>query len=300
MMLRIVSRNFWIVHLLFVACAAWLASQLCLVIIRDRVSAPPPAQAAKPAPKAQLAPEPYEKYAPVTELNIFNPAEKGAHLLPLEKKGPIAAADNGGSSSPPGSYILAGTVTGPQGHSWAILQEKTTKKQQVYRMHGDLEGGKILSVSRNLIEIERQGRKETLRLSPEVTPSKNPLPPSPIPQPQAGREEVKKLAANRFLVNREDVNAAVGDINKFITQARLKPHFEAGRPTGYSVSEVVPGSLMEKLGIRNNDVIKKVNGMSVSKPEDVMQAYAQLQRDSNIEVEVERGGRAEILRYEIR
>jgi hypothetical protein len=40
--------------------------------------------------------------------------------------------------------------------------------------------------------------------------------------------------------------------------------------------------------------------MSVNRPEEVMQAYAQLQRDSNIEVEVERGGRSEVLRYEIR
>jgi type II secretory pathway component PulC len=40
--------------------------------------------------------------------------------------------------------------------------------------------------------------------------------------------------------------------------------------------------------------------MSVSRPEEVMQAYGQLQRDSNIEVEVERDGRSEILRYEIR
>jgi len=40
--------------------------------------------------------------------------------------------------------------------------------------------------------------------------------------------------------------------------------------------------------------------MPVTRPEEVMQAYAQLQRDSNIELEVERGGRSEIFRYEIR
>ena len=57
---------------------------------------------------------------------------------------------------------------------------------------------------------------------------------------------------------------------------------------------------MEKLGLKNNDVVKKVNGMAITKPEEIMQAYAQLQRDANIEVEIERGGRSEILRYDIR
>ena len=108
------------------------------------------------------------------------------------------------------------------------------------------------------------------------------------------------MSANRFLVNREDVTAAVGNINQFMTQARLKPHFDKGRPVGYSVTEIKPGSLIQKLGLKNSDIIKKVNGMVVTRPEEVMQAYTQLQRDSNIELEIERGGRLEILHYEVR
>jgi type II secretory pathway component PulC len=57
---------------------------------------------------------------------------------------------------------------------------------------------------------------------------------------------------------------------------------------------------MEKLGLQNGDVIKKVNGLAITKPEEVFQAYSQLQRDSNIEVEVERGNRSEVFRFEIR
>lgn len=38
----------------------------------------------------------------------------------------------------------------------------------------------------------------------------------------------------------------------------------------------------------------------INKPEEVYQAYSQLLRDSNIEVEIERGGRSEIFRYEIK
>jgi general secretion pathway protein C len=258
----------------------------------------------KPLPLAGFTPEPYEKYSPVTERNIFNPADRGQKLLPLgERKASIPGSGTTEASqfSPTGNYDLAGTITGPGGYSWAILQEKGSRKQQIFRIHGNIDGGKIVSVTRKQIQIEKDGKRETLTLSEEeVRPrSSGKVLPPPPPSP-AGKEEVKKLSANRFLVNREDVTAAVGDINRFMTQARLRPHFEVGKPAGYSVSEIVPGSLMEKLGLKNNDIIKKVNGIGVSRPEEVMQAYAQLQRDSNIELEIDRGGRTEILRYEIR
>jgi general secretion pathway protein C len=302
---KLLSRHFWVVHLLFIACAAWLASYLCIVVIQDRLSInPKPGSSRKPPSAVAINPEPYEKYSPITERNIFNPAERGMKLIPLQGKKAAGLTEEGlksGPISPEGSYLLVGTITGPRGYSWAILQEKTSRKQQIYRIQGDIDGGKILSVSRNQIQIERQGRKEILTLSEEEGGRRTPVKAatSAATSPSKG-EEVKKMSANRYLVNREDVSAAVGDVNKFMTQARLKPHFEMGNPVGYSVSEIIPGSLMEKLGLKNNDVVKKVNGMVITKPEEIMQAYAQLQRDANIEVEIERGGRSEILRYDIR
>lgn len=304
-MRKFLNRHFWVVHVLFVACAAWLISYISILLIEDRVLSLPRANASKKAsPLAGIAPEPYEKYSPVTERNIFSPADRGQKLLPLEERKasiPGTGIAEGGQVPLTGSYMLAGTITGPEGYSWAILQEKGSRKQQIFRIHGNIDGGKIVSVTRKKIQIEKDGKRETLTLSEKEARPQPPGKPVPRARPSpAGKEEVKRLSANRFLVNREDVAAAVGDINRFMTQARLRPHFEMGKPTGYSVSEIVPGSLMEKLGLRNNDIIRKVNGLTVSRPEEVMQAYAQFQQDSNIELEIDRGGRTEILRYEIR
>ena len=301
-MIRIIDKHFWVVHLLFIACTAWLASYLGVVVIQHRLSINArPGTARKPPATPAINPEPYAKYSSITERNIFNPAEWGMKLIPPEEKKAASLSGGGGKEglASPEGYVLVGTITGPKGYSWAVLQERGSRKQKYYRINGDIDGVRILSVSRNQIQIERQGKKEILNLAEDAGPQppvKSAVSAGPVPK----GEEVKKLSANRYLVNREDVSAAVGDINQFMTQARLKPQFEMGRPAGFSVSEVVPGSLIEKLGLKNGDVIRKVNGMSVSRPEEVMQAYGQLQRDSNIEVEVERGGRSEVLRYEIR
>jgi len=303
--MKIIGRHFWVVHVVFVACLAWLVSYIFIQLVEDRIVTLPRANAAKRAsPVSGLSSEPYDRFSSVTERNIFSPGDRGQKLLPLEEKKPSLPAGGAaveGREFSPGNYLLVGTIPGPAGHSWAILQEKSSRKQQIFRIHGNIEGGKIVRITRNQIQIERDGKGETLTLSEEVgrpAASGKPIPPA-VP-PSSKGEEVKKLSANRFVVNREDVSAAVGNVNQFMTQGRLRPHFEMGKPAGYSVSEIVPGSLMEKLGLKNNDIIKKVNGLAVSRPEDVMQAYGQLQRDSNIELEIDRGGRSEVLRYEIR
>jgi len=300
-MVRLFTKHFWAINLIFIAGAAWLAAHVSGIVIRDRLTTyPMPASAKSTLSMATERSEPYDRYAPIPERNIFNPSEKGLKLLPLADKkaggNEAAEASEGGKTPLPGSYKLVGTIIGPEANSWAILQQGADRKQRILRIHGNIDGGEIVQISRNRILIRRQGKEEVISFyEEEVRPR-----PGGSPPPPAAGEVVKKLSANRFLVNREDVSSSVGNINQFMTQARIKPHFVTGRPSGFSVSEIQGGSLMEKLGLQNNDVVRKVNGQAIDKPEDVFQAYSQLQRDANIELEIERGGKREILRYEIR
>ena len=303
-MVRLLTKHFWVINLLFIAAAAWLVVHVSGIVIRDRLTTyPMPASTKSRLSAATEQSVPYDRYAPIPERNIFNPSEKGLKLLPLaEKKASGTEAPEtpeAGKAPLSGSYKLVGTIIGPEANSWAILQQGADRKQRIIRIHGNIDGGEIIQISRNRILIQRDGKEEVIFFyEEEAQPRPGGLPPSPAP-PAAG-EVVKKLSANRYVVNREDVSSSVGNINQFMTQARLKPNFVGGRPSGFSVSEIQPGSLMEKLGLQNNDVVKKVNGQAIDKPEDVFQAYSQLQRDSNIELEIERGGRREVLRYEIR
>jgi len=300
-MVRLFTKHFWAINLIFIAGAAWLAAHVSGIVIRDRLTTyPMPASAKSTLSMATERSEPYDRYAPIPERNIFNPSEKGLKLLPLADKkaggNEAAEASEAGKTPLSGSYKLVGTIIGPEANSWAILQQGADRKQRILRIHGNIDGGEIVQISRNRILIRRQGKEEVISFyEEEVRPR-----PGGSPPPPAAGEVVKKLSANRFLVNREDVSSSVGNINQFMTQARIKPHFVTGRPSGFSVSEIQGGSLMEKLGLQNNDVVRKVNGQAIDKPEDVFQAYSQLQRDANIELEIERGGKREILRYEIR
>jgi general secretion pathway protein C len=294
------TKHFWVIHLIFLAAVAWLVAHLFVVIIQDRlIILPQPSPTSSSLSVQAEKQEPYDRYAPITDRNIFNPGEKGLKLLPLGEMKTTGTAieevSGGAKPSMPKTYKLVGTVTGPGNRSYAIIEEGADHKQKIYRFRENIDEGKINKISRDHVVIKRQGEEEVLSFTPKEV---RPKPVASLPTPTG--EIVKKISPNRFLINREDAMGSVGNINKFMTQARMKPHFVMGRPSGYSVSEIIPGSLIEKVGLRNNDIIKKVNGQMINKPEEIFQAYSQLLRDSNIEVEIERGGRSEIFRYEIR
>jgi type II secretion system protein C len=296
---KILTKHFWVVHLIFLAAVAWLVAHFFVIILQDRLTRYP-----KPAPTrgsvSAMAEkqEPYDRYGPIVERNVFNPGEKGLKLLPLGalKRIGIGREESGGAKpATPGSYKLIGTVTGPGNRSYAIIEEGADRQQKIYHLHEKIDEGRIVKIFRDRVFIKRQGEEQVLVFSPDEVRTK------PVAGPPApAGEVVRKISSNRFLINREDATTAVGNINKFMTEARLKPHFIMGRPSGYSISEIIPGSLIEKIGLRNHDIIKKINGQMIDKPEEVFQAYSQLLKDSNIEVEIERRGRSEIFRYEIK
>jgi type II secretory pathway component PulC len=197
-MVRLFTKHFWVINLLFIAAAAWLVAHLFAVVIQDRLSTfamPGPAKGTGPAPAEKTAP--YDRYAVILERNVFNPQEKGLKLLPLEDRGSGAAGPRNTSDEKmmtSGSYRLVGTVTGPGSQSWAVLQEGADRKQKMVPLGGDVDGGKIIQIFRNRIVIRRRGREEVLSIMEEdISPG-----PAASPATSTG-EVVKKLSANPIL-----------------------------------------------------------------------------------------------------
>jgi len=76
-MIRFSSKHFWVVHLIFIVAAAWLIATLFSLIIQHRLASLPPSGGVRGTPvKVSKEIEPYEKYAPIPERNIFSPEKR--------------------------------------------------------------------------------------------------------------------------------------------------------------------------------------------------------------------------------
>ena len=111
---------------------------------------------------------------------------------------------------------------------------------------------------------------------------------------------IEKVAPNQFNVARTEVDKAMADLNNILTQARAVPNFENGAPSGYSLFQIVPGSIYDKLGLQNGDVIMGLNGQPINDPGKAFEMLSELKTANHMELQVKRSGKVSTHAYEIR
>jgi len=60
---------------------------------------------------------------------------------------------------------------------------------------------------------------------------------------------------------------------------------------------VGPQSVYANLGIRTDDVIRRIDGREIDRPEEALEIYSKLLQQRRVEVEVERQGRPSLQVY---
>jgi general secretion pathway protein C len=75
-----------------------------------------------------------------------------------------------------------------------------------------------------------------------------------------------------------------------LTDARLLPNIVNGRQEGFAMSEVRSGGLYHTLGLRNGDVLLRVNDFDISSTESGLQAFTALKGMDRIKLDMLRNG----------
>jgi hypothetical protein len=139
---------------------------------------------------------------------------------------------------------------------------------------------------------------------PPVSPAP-PLPHVPPPRPVRSEARVRpgqgifRLSPTEFYVDRSIVDEAFDGEVKSVGQARLLPDRESGKVSGLRVFDLDPNTVLGKLGIQSGDSIQAVDGLDITRPENVLDAYALLRSASDLTVRVRRHGSLVSLRYHL-
>ena len=104
---------------------------------------------------------------------------------------------------------------------------------------------------------------------------------------------------NRYAVDRKEVDKVMENFNEVLTQARCVPNFEGGKASGYRCFQIEPGSIYDKLGMKDNDVICGINGQAVNDPATAFNMLSTIKTARNIELCINRGGQVMNMQYDI-
>ncbi len=290
--------------LALLAVAGFVASKIILATLAP-LAVPPPSTHKEVRTTGTTTREVKDQdTAVILQRNLF-----GSKILDVS-----AAAENSEADleSLPESTLplkLRGTVVQVRGErSFAIIQDTGTRQQQIHFVGDEVREGTILtSVTRNRVVLLRNGREEILEkdedqnsASPTVRSRARPTRTARSRAATQGPVTVRKVGDNNFVMDRREVEGMLQDFNKLLTQIRAVPHFADGKPDGFKIFNIRPGSFFASLGMVNGDIIKRVNGLDITGPEQALQMFQQLRDESQVTVDLERFRKNLTLQYEIR
>ncbi len=209
------------------------------------------------------------------------PADNDAAASPQQ----VMPEDRGSLISPSLNLRLIGTTVFGE-KSTAILEDTIKGTRGVYRL-GDSIRGFILSViDRDSVTLTAGGQSFVLTRSPGSGQDD-------------GDSFFTKIDDTTWLVSADKVTDMVSNIDQYAGQVIAFQHRVSGEAAGFKIRHLKEGNDFEKLGLKNNDIIKRVNGLEVNDLTDVLKAVYQLGDETEFTIEVERDNDIQDLNYRL-
>ncbi len=228
---------------------------------------------------------------PIVKRNIFDPDAVGVELSSGD-----SSADQ---QTDLNVKLLATVVANPEVYSSClIIEDKRDSVAIGYGVGDSLLGeGDIVRIEQKRITIRRNnGDVEYLAMKEDDEKPKR-----RSRKDDDDEEGVTKDGDNKFTVDRGLVEDAVANVEKLATQIRVVPHKGPdGEIDGYRLSAIRRGSLFDKLGVKNGDIVHEVNGHALTSADGALKAYQALQNESSFTFEVTRRNKKQTFEYEVR
>lgn len=106
-------------------------------------------------------------------------------------------------------------------------------------------------------------------------------------------------SSTRVTMDRDTAAEYLGDPTKLLDQALYKPYKKDGEVVGFKISNIKKDSLLRKVGIRNNDVLLRINGTTVNDPGSLMEAYSALSNAETATIDIMRKNKPQSILIEL-
>ncbi len=202
--------------------------------------------------------------------------------------GPAAPAAPAAPPPSPLSLTLIGTFVTDGQEPYAIIEDKKKQTQDMFLLGDSIfEQATLKKIYQDRVEIERLGKLEVLRLDDFGGGDA-----------QAGGG----ISSNGddFVVDEAELDKGLENLPLLLTQARAVPYFKDGRSIGLRLFAIKSGSLYEKIGLKNGDILKSINGNSLADITQALKLFEQLKQERSINLVLEREKQDREFKYTIR
>lgn len=319
---QLFRRHFWVLHFVFLALAAWILAASVSPIIAYILRKSLPAPADRGAAAAPISPTKTKRNFDIAnERNLFGARREVIEEVKAEQPDPAEhehddrASKNWRDAVPSSLPLkLVATVVFPGNPhaSLASILELESGEVGLYSIKtcppDESTPCKDLPGMAELVRIEpervylynkREHRYETVGagLAKEertVLPTQGQI--EEEESPDGGEEEgVRQTKQGSYQIDSGFLNQTLQkkNLSNILTQAYAR--FTGG---GLVISRIKPGSIFEKIGLQNGDVILKINGNEIT-PLTAMQLFNKLKRKKHFTIDIKRGESSRTFDYSV-
>ena len=228
--------------------------------------------------------EPADAYTVIPQRNLFGSTDKAVANKKLDAAEPAEGPDL--------ATVLEvkGTVAGTGKDGFAIIEEKGKNKQLLYKVGNVVAGAKVINISRNAVTFLVGDKERVLKM---VNTNQAPL----LPPRPSGPAAVTPRGAAPMVVSRSEVDASLKDMGTMLSQAQIRPYYADGVPDGFMVTNIKPGSIYEKIGLTEGDIVQGTNDRRLVTADDMTALYNSMKAGSPLTLKIKRGGQQQNIQY---
>ncbi len=324
------KKHFWILNLATISLCAVFGASAVGKLVEAKIPRAPAKRVAPPPPGAiQAMSAPSQRdITKILERNIFCSTCEPLIETPIKDSEQENGGDPNSASDTPvktslNIKLVATVVSDDKAWCFAEITDKTDNKIGLFAIGAKLPGSEsddavVTDILERRVLLLNGGRNEYLDLIEKVETSSRPSMASAgeagenvknrfghnMPRPSNNMADIakgiSKVGEGKYEIRRQALNKVLGNTTLLARSARIVPSMKNGKPNGFKLYAIRPGSLYSLLGMFNGDTISAINGHPITTPDKALEVYTKLRSASHLSIAFARRGKPLSHEYTIR
>ncbi|MGD2036313.1 MAG: helix-turn-helix domain-containing protein [Desulfobacterales bacterium] len=244
--------------------------------------------------------QPLDGYRQIWERNLFNTG-----TVKPDSAEKIALATLAPAKKGLGLKLVGTVVADDPRMSRAIIDNRSIRKQEVYREGENAGKVKIKKILRNNVVIATADGDELLTVEIKESSKSFPVARSPYtgsrstPAQPASDTRRQRARTSSINLKREDVSDSLADIDGLMQQMSVTPYMQGEQDSGFRITNIPRDSVLRRMGLRSRDVIVGIDDETITSPDQAADFLQRLASGGEVTIKFKRRRRTRQIKLNI-